>query len=128
MNDELKGLIELGCFSNFSELQISLLKSCSDILSAAITSYQSRDKINELLDELQEQKVALLEQQEELRQTNDELSRQTEELQASEEELKTQEEELKQINLELKERNDAIENARHALTPQSKRTREYEQV
>ncbi|HCL06261.1 MAG TPA: histidine kinase [Chitinophagaceae bacterium] len=120
MNEELKGLIELGCFSTFSELQISLLKSCTDILSAAINSYQSRDKINELLDELQEQKEALLEQQEELRQTNDELSRQTEELQASEEELKTQEEELKQINLELKERNDAIENARHALTLKAK--------
>lgn len=120
MNEELKGLIELGCFSTFSDLQISLLKSCSDILSAAINSYQSRDKINELLDELQEQKEALLEQQEELRQTNDELSRQTEELQASEEELKTQEEELKQINLELKERNDAIENARHALTLKAK--------
>lgn len=120
MNEELKGLIELGCFSTFSELQISLLKSSSDILSAAINSYQSRDKINELLDELQEQKEALLEQQEELRQTNDELSRQTEELQASEEELKTQEEELKQINLELKERNDAIENARHALTLKAK--------
>lgn len=120
MNDELKGLIELGCFSTFSELQISLLKSCADILSAAINSYQSRDKINELLDELQEQKVALLEQQEELRQTNEELSRQTEELQASEEELKTQEEELKQINLELKERNDAIEQARHALIVKAK--------
>lgn len=120
MNDELKGLIELGCFSNFSELQISLLKSCSDILSAAINSYQSRDKINQLLDELQEQKEALLEQQEELRQTNDELSRQAEELQASEEELKTQEEELKQINLELKERNEAIENARQALTLKAK--------
>lgn len=120
MNEELKGLIELGCFTSFSELQISLLKSCSDILSAAINSYQSRDKITELLGELQEQKEALLEQQEELRQTNDELSRQTEELQASEEELKTQEEELKQINLELKERNEAIENARHALTLKAK--------
>lgn len=120
MNEELKGLIELGCFSQFTELQISLLKSISDILSAAINSYQSRDKINQLLDELQEQKEALLEQQEELRQTNDELSRQAEELQASEEELKTQEEELKQINLELKERNEAIENARQALTAKAK--------
>ncbi|MFZ6024280.1 MAG: response regulator [Bacteroidota bacterium] len=120
MNEELKGLVELGCFSTFSELQIALLKNCSDILSAAISSYQSRDKINELLDELQEQKETLLEQQEELKQTNDELSRQTEELQASEEELKTQEEELKQINLELKERNDAIENAKHALTEKAK--------
>lgn len=120
MNEELKGLIELGCFTSFSELQIALLKSCTDILSAAINSYQSRDKINELLDELQEQKIALLEQQEELRQTNDELSQQTEELQASEEELKTQEEELKQINIELKERNEAIENARHALALKAK--------
>lgn len=120
MNEELKGLIELGCFTNFTELQISLLKSVSDILSAAINSYQSRDRISMLLDELQEQKEALLEQQEELRQTNDELSRQAEELQASEEELKTQEEELKQINLELKERNEAIENARQALTLKAK--------
>ncbi len=116
MNDELKGLIELGCFTSFSELQISLLKSCADILAAAINTYQSRDKISQLLDEVQEQKEALLEQQEELRQTNEELSRQAEELQASEEELKTQEEELKQINVELKERNEAIENARQALT------------
>lgn len=120
MNEELKGLIELGCFTQFTDLQISLLKSVSDILSAAINSYQSRDRINQLLDELQEQKEALLEQQEELRQTNDELSRQAEELQASEEELKTQEEELKQINLELKERNEAIENARQALTLKAK--------
>lgn len=120
MNEELKGLIELGCFTQFTDLQISLLKSISDILSAAINSYQSRDRINQLLDELQEQKEALLEQQEELRQTNDELSRQAEELQASEEELKTQEEELKQINLELKERNEAIENARQALTLKAK--------
>lgn len=116
MNDELKGLIELGCFTKFSDLQISLLKSCTDILAAAINSYQSRDKISQLLDEVQEQKEALLDQQEELRQTNEALSRQAEELQASEEELKTQEEELKQINAELKERNDALENARHALS------------
>jgi len=120
MNEELKGLIELGCFTQFTDLQISLLKSISDILSAAINSYQSRDRINQLLDELQEQKEALLEQQEELRQTNDELSRQAEELQASEEELKTQEEELKQINVELKERNESIENARQALTLKAK--------
>lgn len=116
MNDELKGLIELGCFTKFTDLQISLLKSCTDILAAAINTYQSRDKISQLFDEVQEQKEALLDQQEELRQTNEALSRQAEELQASEEELKTQEEELKQINAELKERNDALENARHALS------------
>ncbi|MFW2477320.1 MAG: response regulator [Sediminibacterium sp.] len=120
MNEELKGLIELGCFTSFTDLQVSLLKNCADILSAAINSYQSRDRINHLLDELQEQKEALLEQREELRQTNDELSRQAEELQASEEELKTQEEELKQINLELKGRNEAIDNARQALAQKAK--------
>lgn len=114
-NDELKGLIELGCFETFSDLQVSLLKNVTDILAAAINSYQARDRINTLLDELQEQKEELLEQREELHQTNEELSRQAEELQASEEELRTQEEELKQINLELKERNDALENARIAL-------------
>ncbi|GAC1439413.1 MAG: response regulator [Sediminibacterium sp.] len=120
MNDELKGLIELGCFVSFSELQISLINSMTDILGATINSYQSRDKINSLLEELQEQKDVLMEQQEELHQTNDELSRQAEELQASEEELKTQEEELKQINVELKQRNEAIDAARHDLSVKAK--------
>ncbi|SJZ35544.1 response regulator [Sediminibacterium ginsengisoli] len=113
MNGKLKGLIELGCFESFSSIQLALLNSITDILSVAINSYQSRERIDILLEELQDQ-------QEELRQINDELSRQTEELQASEEELKTQEAELKQINLDLKERNETIESARSALAIKAK--------
>lgn len=120
MDDELKGLIELGCFESFTELQKALLNSIADILSAAINSHQARQKIDSLLMELQEKKTVLENQQEELRQTNEELSRQAEELQASEEELKTQEEELKQINIELKERNMLIEEARHSLDVKAK--------
>lgn len=112
-NGKLKGLIELGCFGSFTNLQQSLLNSVGDVLAVAINSYQSRDKIDMLLEELQEQ-------QEELQQTNEELSRQAEELQASEEELKAQEQELKQINIELQERNAIIENARHTLAGKAK--------
>lgn len=120
VNGKLKGLIELGCFDNFNSLQQSLLNNIGDVLAIAINSAKSRDKIDQLLQELQEQ-------QEELQQTNDELSQQTEELQASEEELRAQENELKQINIELNERNRIIEEARKNLTLKAKELEESSQ-
>jgi signal transduction histidine kinase/DNA-binding response OmpR family regulator len=113
VNGELKGLIELGCFDSFTPLQQTLLNNIGDMLGTAINSAQARDKIETLLQEVQEQ-------QEELQQANDELSRQTEELLASEEELRAQENELKQVNIELNERNNLIEEARKNLSVKAK--------
>jgi signal transduction histidine kinase/DNA-binding response OmpR family regulator len=113
--ENLKGVIELGSLHPFQPKQLTLLEAVSSTLATSIHTRQSRLRINNLLDQVQEQKEAMVSQQEELRQTNEELSRQTEELQASEEELKTQEEELRQINSELIEKNETVENARQAL-------------
>ncbi len=118
--ENLKGVIELGSLDAFLPKQLQLLEAVSNSLATSIHTRQSRTKINNLLEQVQEQKEAMLSQQEELRQTNEELSRQTEELQASEEELKTQEEELRQINTELVEKNDTVENARQALLLKAK--------
>ncbi len=120
LDDDLKGVIELGIFGNFSEHQKNLLESIAHNVAIAIHNQQSRNKINILLEQVQEQKEAMVSQQEELRQTNDELSRQAEELQASEEELRTQEEELRQINSELLDKNTAVETARQALLLKAK--------
>jgi signal transduction histidine kinase/DNA-binding response OmpR family regulator/CHASE3 domain sensor protein len=120
LDDDLKGVIELGIFGTFSEHQKNLLESISHNVAIAIHNQQSRNKISLLLEQVQEQKEAMVSQQEELRQTNDELSRQAEELQASEEELRTQEEELRQINSELLDKNTAVETARQALMLKAK--------
>jgi len=120
VDNQLKGVIELGSLNEFSARQLLLLEAVANNLASSIHARQSRLKINKLLEQVQEQKESLLGQQEELRQTNEELSKQAEELQASEEELKTQEEELRQSNTELHERNDTIENARQALLLKAK--------
>ncbi len=115
INDELKGVIELGSFVPFTDQQKLLLEKVINNVSVSINARQDKIKNNLLLEQVQEQKESMVSQQEELRQTNEELSRQAEELQASEEELKTQEEELRQINTELQVRNEAVENARKSL-------------
>lgn len=113
--DELKGVIEIGRFAPFSEVQLAFLATISNNIAIGIHARQSREKINSLLAKVQEHREELENQQEELRQANEELTRQTEILQSSEEELKVQEEELRQINAELEEKNEAVEVARQAL-------------
>lgn len=81
LDNELKGLIELGIFGTFSTHQKNLLENISHNVASAIQAQQARAKINTLLAEVQEHKESLVNQQEELRQTNNELSRQAQELQ-----------------------------------------------
>jgi signal transduction histidine kinase/DNA-binding response OmpR family regulator/CHASE3 domain sensor protein len=125
LNDELKGLIELGKFGHFQKEEIALLNAVKESIATAVHVAVNRDRIDNLLEQVQEQRDEMEVQQEELRQTNEELTRQAEILQASEEELRVQEEELKQINSELKERNDAVEITRQAL---AKKAQELEQT
>ncbi len=120
VDDQLKGVIELGSLNVFSQKQIQLLEAVSDNLATFIHSRQSSEKIYTLLEQVQDQKEILVSQQEELRQTNEELTRQADELQSSEEELKTQEEELRQINQELLEKTETIETARQAILLKAK--------
>jgi signal transduction histidine kinase/DNA-binding response OmpR family regulator/CHASE3 domain sensor protein len=114
-NDELKGVIEVLCFDASGQKVLKFLKVITNNISVALHSLQSRQKVLQLLAQVQEQKLSLENQQEELRQSNEELTVQAEVLQASEEELRVQEEELKQINDELNEKNQAIDNARQSL-------------
>jgi signal transduction histidine kinase/CheY-like chemotaxis protein/CHASE3 domain sensor protein len=124
INKDLKGVIELGSFHAFTNLQKELLDNVTRSIAISINARQSRKKNEKLLAQVQEQKEEMESQQEELRQTNEELSRQAEELQASEEELKTQEEELRQINIELNDKNAAVENARQAIILKAKELEE----
>ena len=115
-NKELKGVLEFATFSKFSPLQIQFLNNIAYSIATGLNAADSREKVMQLLEQVQLQKLDLQNQQEELRQTNEELTRQAEVLQASEEELRVQEEELRQINAELEEKNEAVEMSRQALS------------
>lgn len=114
-NNELKGVLELAAFTPPKQAWLDLLNGICSNLAVTINSVERRERILDLLGQVQIQKEELEHQQEELRQTNEELTRQTEVLQASEEELRVHEEELRQINTELEEKNESIESARSAL-------------
>jgi signal transduction histidine kinase/DNA-binding response OmpR family regulator/CHASE3 domain sensor protein len=116
MNDELKGVLELATFQEPESGHITLLQKVASDLGIVVNAVSARERVMELLEEVQEQKEILETQQEELRQTNEELTRQSDILQASEEELRVQEEELRQINAEIGEKNKDLETARTELS------------
>ncbi|MVM34801.1 response regulator [Spirosoma sp. HMF4905] len=121
---ELKGVIELASFQPLTDNHLTLLKDAANDIAIALSTVQARQRMSQLLQQVQQQKAILENQQEELRQTNEELTLQAESLQASEEELRVQEEELRQTNAELEERNEAIEVTRQALVSQARELEE----
>ena len=105
LNDELKGVIELGFTTALPSLWEELLAAVSRDFSLTIDSLQKSEIERELLKMTEEQRQELLSQQEELRVTNEELEEQTERLRLSEENLKHQQAELEEANAELEEKN-----------------------
>lgn len=104
----LKGVIELGTFPEFTELQLEFLKNVTPSIGIAVQSAQSRSQLQELLqqtqlqaEELQSQAEELQSQQQELRQTNEELEERSRQ-------LEQQKEEIREKNLALEKSQQAI--------------------
>ena len=91
----LIGVVELGSFKEFSEIQQEFMREISENIAIAIQSAQSRLWARQLLEKSQKQAEELQQQQEELRVTNEELQAQQEELRVINEELEEQAEMLK---------------------------------
>jgi HAMP domain-containing protein/CheY-like chemotaxis protein/signal transduction histidine kinase len=108
---EIKGVIELASFSQFSQIHQIFLDQLTETVGVVINMITANMRTEELLEqsqkltqELQNQSHELQDQQEELRRTNAELESQARTLKASEETLKEQQEELQQVNEELEEK------------------------
>jgi CHASE3 domain sensor protein/putative methionine-R-sulfoxide reductase with GAF domain len=69
----LIGVMEMGSFAEFSELEQDFLNQAADVLAIATSVNQTRQRVNELLQQSQSQEEELRVQQEELQQTNEEL-------------------------------------------------------
>ncbi len=119
---KLIGVMEIAFAYQISESKKDYILMVADDIGIAINTAQARTKMQNLLEQVQQQAEELEAQQEEMRLTNEELLTKTEMLQESEEELKVQQEELRSTNVELEEkatlleeRNKAIEEARRAI-------------
>ncbi|MDP4090169.1 MAG: CHASE3 domain-containing protein, partial [Bacillota bacterium] len=107
--DEVEGIIELGAFKEFTDIQLKFLQQISTAIAGTIHSAKARIRIGELLVKTIEQSEELQTQQEELRQNNEELEEQTKALKESEAHLQRQQEELRVVNEELQERSKILE-------------------
>jgi signal transduction histidine kinase/DNA-binding response OmpR family regulator len=110
------GIMEIGCTTPFSEVDILYHQICGSNIGAALISAKSRRHIQNLLEETQTQTEELQAQHNELENLNAELEVQTQKLQASEEELRVQQEELLQSNQELEERSKLLEEKNHLIS------------
>ena len=118
----IRGVIELGSFSSFSELQQRFLEALLPMLALTLENISRAVKTQALLEETQAQaeelaasEESLRVQQEELRVTNEQLEQHGKSLRASEEELRVQAEELRIANDQMQEKNEALNQQKKRL-------------
>ncbi len=106
---EVKGVLELGSLTSFSDTKMEFLESVGDTLAIAINAAMFNHQLSRLLDQTKKQARELKSQQEELKASNEELEEQTQVLKESEEKLQAQQEELQASNEELEEKTEMLE-------------------
>lgn len=107
--NSVKGVIELGALHTYSTKELDFFTAISENIGTAINTVQSRQRVQELLEETQAQSEELMSQQSALEEINTQLEAQAQQLQTSEEELKVQSEELIETNTLLEERSASLE-------------------
>jgi CheY-like chemotaxis protein/methyl-accepting chemotaxis protein len=114
------GVIEVGRFTQFTELELEFLQVSSESIAVSVNSAVSRMKIKQLLEETQAQSEELQSQQEELKQMNEELEGHAQSLKQQQEELKMTNEELEEQTQALEFKNSVIEAAKEDIEQKTK--------
>ena len=109
-------VIELGFFGAADPAKAELLERVSEPVAAAIRASRDRTRLEELLQETQQQAEELQTREEELRVNNEELEEQSRALRESRTQLESQQAELEQINAQLEEQAQALEHQKEALS------------
>ncbi len=102
------GVLEFASFTEFSDEQMEFLDNVTEHIAIAFRSAQSKQKVQELLEETREQAEELKQQSEELMATNEELESQATALKKFQQELESQQEELRETNAALEEKSEAL--------------------
>jgi HAMP domain-containing protein/signal transduction histidine kinase/CheY-like chemotaxis protein len=101
---EVKAVIELATFGEFSETHQSFLSQLMESVGIVLSTIAANMRTEGLLSQSQLLTAELQAQQEELKMTNDRLEQQAASLRQSEELLRAKQEELQQSNAELEEK------------------------
>jgi len=119
-DNELKGVIELGRFKNWTSRDRHLFELVGESIAISINSCTTRHAMEDLLTQQRKQSRELMSQQEELKAANEELEEKTDRLVQSEERLINQQEELQATNEELEEKTESLEDQRDEINRQNR--------
>ena len=108
-------VLELGFFGATDAGQRELLSRASESIAVAVRAAKDRQRLEELLQETQQQAEELQAGAEELRVSNEELEEQGRALRESQANLEVQQAELEQINSQLEEQTQLLENQKDEL-------------
>jgi hypothetical protein len=100
-NGQLVAAMELGTFKPFSDKELDFLNQAMEGIAIGLGVSHSRQRINELLEQTQQQTEELRVQQEELQQTNEELEERAEMLEQQRKQIQTKNREIETASDEL---------------------------
>jgi CheY-like chemotaxis protein/CHASE3 domain sensor protein len=116
LDRHVHAVVELGFFGTVGAGPEELLKRVSEPIAAAVRASTDRMRLEELLQETQQQTEELQTREEELRVNNEELEEQGRTLRESRAQLESQQAELEQINTQLEEQAQTLEYQKETLT------------
>ena len=111
----VQAVLEFGFLRPVREAEKELLRRAGESVALAVRTAKDRQRVQELLEETQQQAEELQTQQEELRVSNEELEEQSNALRASRAQLENQQSELEQSNAQLEEVAQQLERQRDQL-------------
>jgi signal transduction histidine kinase/CheY-like chemotaxis protein/CHASE3 domain sensor protein len=111
----VQAVVELGFFGATDEDQRELLSRASESIAVAVRAAKDRQRLEELLQETQQQAEELQAGAEELRVSNEELEEQGRALRESQAHLEVQQSELEQVNSQLEEQAQLLEHQKENL-------------
>jgi CheY-like chemotaxis protein/signal transduction histidine kinase/CHASE3 domain sensor protein len=111
----VQAVVELGFFGATDSDQRELLSRASESIAVAVRAAKDRQRLEELLQETQQQAEELQAGAEELRVSNEELEEQGRALRESQAHLEVQQSELEQINSQLEEQAQLLEHQKDEL-------------
>jgi signal transduction histidine kinase/DNA-binding response OmpR family regulator/CHASE3 domain sensor protein len=115
VDGRVQGVMELGFFRPLQDAEVEFLRRTSEVFAIALRTARDRARVQELLEETQQQAEEMQTQQEELRVSNEELEEQGNALRASRAQLENQQSELEQTNAQLEEFTQQLEHQRDEL-------------
>ena len=109
IGNEVKGIIEIGSFHDFTDNQLELVRVVAENIAISINSAQDRAKMELLLQESQRKSEELLDQQQKLRNQSEELQVANEDLEIKTRDLERQKEDIQTSRIEVEQKAQELE-------------------